>query len=172
MFMILRKKTIIVVVLFVALCVAGYLSAAYSDSEAVSGDAQEVQYEPVGRSEMVSADTAQTDKYTQALEKRKTDRDMAVNLLNDTVNNVSASAQARQEASDKIAAIADHMLKESAIEDLLKAKGYEKCVVYINDKEINATVFTENLSDTDVAKIKDIIISQTDNNNIKIVAVR
>ncbi len=172
MFMILRKKTVVYVVLIIALCVTGALSARYSESKTVSEEVADAKYEPVGRSEMVSGDAMEKDKYTLAVEKRKADRDLVIELLNDTVNNVSASSSARQEASDKINAIADNMLKESDIEELLRAKGYEKTVVYISDKEINATVFTENLAESDVAKIKDIIVSQTDNNNIKIVAVR
>ena len=172
MFMILRKKTILVVILIAALCIAGALSAKYSEIESVSEEVNDLQYEPVGRSEMVSSEAAETDKYILAVENKRSNREDAIELLNDIVNNVSASPDARQDATEKINSVAESIMKESAIEELLKAKGYEKSVIYINDKEITASIFTENLSETDVAKIRDIILSQTDNNNIKIVAVQ
>ena len=172
MFMILRKKTILFTILFFALCLTICLSAVYSGDESVSTDSTETQYEPMGKSELVSGENVEPDQYTSALQKKKQSREEAIKLLNETVNNVSASADARNEASEKINTIAENMLKESAIEDLLKAKGYEKSIIYISDKEINANIFTDNLSDGDIVKIKDIIMSQTDNNNIKIVAVR
>lgn len=172
MFMILRKKTILVVILIAALCIAGALSAKYSEIESVSEEVNDLQYEPVGRSEMVSSEAAETDKYILAVENKRSNREDAIELLNDIVNNVSASPDVRQDATEKINSVAESIMKESAIEELLKAKGYEKSVIYINDKEITASIFTENLSETDVAKIRDIILSQTDNNNIKIVAVQ
>ena len=172
MFMIFRKKHLIFAVLFAVLCLAVALSAKYSDVESVSDDVNIGEYEALGRSEMVSADVNEQDDYTTALNKRKSDRNDALNMLNDTVNNVSAGGDARQSATDKISQLTDFMLKEATIEDLLKAKGYDKVITYVSDREITANVYTDNLTETDVAKIKDIIVSQTDNNNIKIVAVR
>lgn len=169
MFMILKKKTIMVIVLFVALVAAGALSRCYVPGEDIATDAAPDEYETVGRSAMVSAQPE--DFFSEAKAKRKADREAAVSLLNDTVNNTGASAEARKQASDKIAVIADNIIKESAIEDLIKAKGYADVIVYISDSEINANVHTESLDSADVSKIRDIILSQTNNNNIKIVAV-
>ena len=172
MFMILRKKYLIFFILVILLSVSVWLASGSYDTEDVGNDVAEADYESVGRTEMVSADADENDKYTIALNKRKNDRENIINMLNETVNNVSASQSARQSASDRITQISDYMLKEATIEDLLKAKGYEKVITYIDEKDINVTVYTEKLDETDVAKIKDIIVSQTGNNNIKIVAVR
>ena len=74
MFMILRKKTILVVILIAALCIAGALSAKYSEIESVSEEVNDLQYEPVGRSEMVSSEAAETDKYILAVENKRSNR--------------------------------------------------------------------------------------------------
>ena len=169
MFMILKKKTILVIVSFIALFSAGALSRNFVVRDDVATNTSPEKYESIGRAEMVSAE--QKDYFAETKAKRKADREVAVSLLNDTVNNTGASAEARKQASDKIAIIADNIIKESAIEDLLKAKGYEKAVVYISESGINAAVSAGSLTDEDVSKIKDIILSQTNNNNIKIVAV-
>ncbi|NLT14100.1 MAG: SpoIIIAH-like family protein, partial [Clostridiales bacterium] len=50
------------------------------------------------------------------------------------------------------------------IEDLIKAKGFADCVVYISDDGVNITVPApqEGLAASSVAKITDVVVSQTD----------
>ena len=171
MFMIFRKKTIIVAVLLAAVAVAALISGNHNSVKTVDSNSVQEDYVPLGKAEMVSGTEVKDDYFTNARAKRQSDRDAAISLLNDTVNNTASSSQARQDASDKIAAIADNMLKESAAEDILKSKGYTDVVVHIADTEINVAVKSKELTEADVSKIRDVIIAQTNNNNIKIVAV-
>ena len=66
-------------------------------------------------------------------------------------------------ALKEISDIATVTVKEAQLEDLIKAKGFADCVVYISDN-VNITVPApqEGLAASSVAKITDIVTSQTD----------
>ena len=65
------------------------------------------------------------------------------------------------------------MEKELVVEGLIKAKGFEDCVVTISDANVNAVVKANELSSTEVAQIVAVIQSQlnTGIENIKIIPV-
>ncbi len=104
---------------------------------------------------------------------RKQARDEAVSILEATEASATASAEARANASDEIAALAANTVIESRIEGLVLAKGFRDCVAYINNNGCNVVVAPTGaeLNTEDVAKIKDIVVSETgmDATMIKIV---
>ena len=59
--------------------------------------------------------------------------------------------------------MAQSAMKESRIENLVIAKGYDECVVFINDNGVNVIVQKpENgLQQEDIARIRDIVSSET-----------
>ena len=65
------------------------------------------------------------------------------------------------------------MEQELIVEGLIKAKGFEDCVISITDSNVNAVVKAEELSSTEVAQIVAVIQSQlnTGIENIKIIPV-
>ncbi|MBQ7902000.1 MAG: SpoIIIAH-like family protein, partial [Clostridia bacterium] len=159
--MIFRKKTIIVAILLAAVAVAALISGSHNSVKTADSNSVQEDYVPLGKAEMVSGTQVEEDYFESARSKRQTDRDAAISLLNDTVNNTASSSQARKEASDKIAAIADNIIKESAAEDILKSKGYSDAVVHMAETEINVAVKSKELTEADVSKIRDVIIAQT-----------
>ena len=60
--------------------------------------------------------------------------------------------------------MAENAVKEARIESLVVAKGYKDCVAFINDDGVNVIVqkTEQGLQETDVAKIRDIVLSETD----------
>jgi stage III sporulation protein AH len=76
----------------------------------------------------------------------------------------------------EISEIASVSIKEAELEDLIKAKGFADCVVYISDEGVNVTVPApeEGLSSASVAKITDVVTTQTDYTagDIKIIPVK
>ena len=50
--------------------------------------------------------------------------------------------------------------RRSAMEDLIKAKGFEQCVVYLGEDSVNVVVQTEGLDAAQAAQIKSVILSQ------------
>ena len=74
-----------------------------------------------------------------------------------------ASESAKEEATQKISVIASNSVKETKIENLIVGKGFSDAVVMIEDGSIAASVAGSNgtLTETDVAKIADIIVGET-----------
>ena len=63
--------------------------------------------------------------------------------------------------------------KESNIETLLKAKGFDKALAVIGDSGISIIVKSEGLTSAQTLQIQDIVTSETDIslNNIKIIPI-
>jgi stage III sporulation protein AH len=62
------------------------------------------------------------------------------------------------------------MSREKIVENLIKAKGFEEALVFITDHSVHVIVETEKLTDSDMAKILDIVVRETNTplDNIKI----
>ncbi|MDD4715916.1 MAG: SpoIIIAH-like family protein [Oscillospiraceae bacterium] len=114
-----------------------------------------------------------TGYFSNARLSRQQARDSALELLQKTVEDKSADQKAKDMATASIKAMANYTLTESQIENLVMAKGYADCVSYIGDSGISVVVSNggKGLTDTDAAKISDIVQSETNfkPNQIKII---
>ena len=68
---------------------------------------------------------------------------------------------AKKSAVDELAKLEDSADKETAIELLLSAKGFDSSVVTVSDTNVDAVINVSELSDTDKAQIEDIIKRKT-----------
>ena len=124
-----------------------------------------------GQSDAVSLDqagdqtaSAASDYFSQARLSRQKARDEAVSIFKQTSENQNADQQSREQAEASISAMAENALKEARIENLVVAKGYQDCVAFINDDGVNVIVHKteQGLQAEDAAKIRDIVISETE----------
>ncbi len=184
----MKKKGAIYSVIALMLCVAVYLNWSYNrgdddfsaasntDDGKILGQAQLVdgvsqttegqQEEPTEAAQESSGFStgSEGDSYfAEARLSRQKARDEAVGILNVTVENESAAEDVKAAASESIQVMAQSAMKESRIENLVIAKGYDECVVFINDNGVNVIVQKpENgLQQEDIARIRDIVISET-----------
>ena len=76
----------------------------------------------------------------------------------------TASQETIDDAVNRIMQLADWTVLEAELENMIIAKGFEECVVYISDDGVNVTVPApvEGLPTASVARITEIITSQTD----------
>ena len=129
-------------------------------------------------SSAVSSETsasAITEYFNQARLSRQKTRDEAIELLEKVMNDKTSTEAAKKKAVDDAAVIAQNMLKESNIENLIKSKGYIDCVVFLQNDECNVVVKKENqFVESDAVAIRDIITGQTEvkPSNIKIVEAK
>ena len=95
-------------------------------------------------------------------------------ILREVVDNANSSKDEVSQAQQKMTSIADAVEKESSIENLVKAKGFAEAVAFITDDSISVTVATTGLSPSDTAKIKDIVVGQTNvsPDKIKIIEIK
>lgn len=184
--MVIKRKSAIYSVIALMLCVAVYLNWSYqrggeegeamqtsqTDDNKILGESQLVDKTESGEEPLEGASgeeeqpegetTAASDYFSQARLSRQQARDEAVSILTKTAESETATQEARTAASTGIQVMADNAVVESRIENLVIAKGYADCVAFINDNGVNVIVSkTENgLTDTDVARIRDIVISE------------
>ena len=188
----MRKRGAVYGVIGLMLCVAVYLNWSYfqspseltvasqSDAEAdeavetsehvygevtsVNADAKAEKEQSEEKTETKSTQTTQTEGFfADARLKKQAARDEALSLLKDTLSNDDASESAKEEATQKISAIASNSVKETKIESLIVGKGFTDAVVMIEDDAITASVAKSDgaLNETDAAKIADIIVGET-----------
>ena len=172
----MRKKGAVYSVIALMLCVAVYLNWEYgrdqtdpyadvagqgslTDPDILAAAPEQGEDQATGELEL----TEGTDYFASARLSRQKARDEAVSILNVTLGNTNATADAVATAHADIQALADNAVRESRIENLVVAKGYGDCVAFINGSGINVIVpRTEaGLQNADVARIKEIVIEET-----------
>jgi stage III sporulation protein AH len=177
-----RNAVIITVLLFVA--VAVYLNWSYSRNEeeletsadtektdlekeaaiTEDGDAEEsTELYFTDEDEETSAETESSDYFAQARLERSQARDAATETLKVITETEGASQETIDDALADMSSIAAWTEQEAEIESLITAKGFSECVVYISEDGVTVTVATpeEGMSSTAIAKITDVVTSET-----------
>lgn len=191
--MILRRKEIVAAALVVLVGMAGYLNWHYQDTITVRdgesyveagkrlGEAtyvmndEKVEETKVEKKvEPVKSPDAVADYFENSRSEREISRSKSLDILNETAANESFDTEIRRKAQDKIIQLAENVQNEAEIENLARAKGYDKICVYISEENVNITVQKDEFSEADAAKIQEIATEQLkiSPNQIKIVEVR
>lgn len=153
------KRSIIIATVLVFVCAAVYLNWSYNNRR---DDAEGVMSNDDGQQATVQEN--ETDDYfAQARLTRQTSRDEALSLLETAAASEGASQETIDGAMDAIAAMATWSMQETQIENLLLAKNFSDCVVYISDDGVTVAVPApvEGLSAASVAQITETIITET-----------
>ena len=105
---------------------------------------------------------------------RLTSRDEAAQTLETIMSGGDSTDEEKEVASEKAVSISQLIESESKIENLIKAAGYEDCVVYLDGTSANIVVKSDGLKTAQAAQIKDILLGEVDvaNENIKIFDVK
>lgn len=159
------KKRAVVVAVLLFTGAAVYLNWRYTDNVA---DTSKV----LGQSTLVSAqeDSAGADStsvaddyFATARLSRKQARDNAISMLKEAETDENAEQSVLNEASETLQVLAAYTVAESQIESLVTAKGYADCVTFMGVDSVSVVVSdSDGLDTTDVARIKDIVINETD----------
>ena len=80
--------------------------------------------------------------------------------LNEMINNPSTSEEARKEASTMKLQLVKDQDNELKIENILSTKGFENALVYISNGKVNVVVSEEKLTESDAAKIFDLVAEE------------
>lgn len=180
------KKNIVIATVLLFVCAAVYLNWSYNskwgdaDSEMVSAednamDAAEQEYLSA-ISDMEMENEMTSSYFAEARLTRQQSRDEALGLLETAASSENASQETIDSAMDSIAAMATWSMQEAQIENLLLAKDFEDCVVYMSSDGVTVAVPApvEGLSEAAVARITDTITTETDYtaSQIKVIEIR
>lgn len=88
------------------------------------------------------------------------DRNQIISMLSDVIEETETQ-QEKENASNQKLQIIDYMNKEKLIENIISTKGLPECLVLMSDNAVNITVNKQDLTQSDVAKISDIVMRET-----------
>ncbi len=191
---ILRKNQIIIFALAVMLVTAGYLTTTgvnknqdvlMASSNVIDnkindetiGDAKLVNGGAIvsnDEMENVSTETSATANNDDYFASSKLERDNMYSQQLDSYQKIiesnTISSEQKAIAENEIKKINDNKNAIMIIENLIKTKGFEDIVIFINGDSVNAVVKAEKLSQEQIAQIQNIISREmnTDINNIHI----
>ncbi|MGN0518824.1 MAG: SpoIIIAH-like family protein [Acutalibacteraceae bacterium] len=105
--------------------------------------------------------TDEAEKYfAQARIDRQKAQDEITELAKEVLELASSDSQARTEAVENVAEIANIIEQQSNIESLIKAKGFTECMAFIQNGECSIIVNKGALSEASAIAIKDIVKGQ------------
>ena len=163
------KKRAVVATVLLFVCAAVYLNWRYAgnvaDTSKVLGESTLVnaQEEAKDDAQETAKPVTEDDYFSTARLSRKQARDNAISMLKEAETDKNAEKEVLNEASETLQVLAAYTVAESQIESLVTAKGYADCVAFMGDESISVVVSDKDgLNASDVAKIKDIVINETD----------
>lgn len=163
----LWKKRVVIASVLLLVGTAVYLNWRYADqvadSSRVLGESTLVNAgDEVEQPVEVPTAVEENNYFATARLSRKQARDTAISMLQEAETDENADAETLNEASQTLQVLAAYTVAESQIESLVTAKGYEDCVAFMGAESISVVVDApDGLEATDVARIKDIVISET-----------
>ena len=136
-----KKNLSLIIGLVLIVCVAVYINWRYADIGTAAN--AESERESYGEAEFVNSSGG--TYFEQARLTRKTTRDDAVEQLQEIADNPNAAQEAKEQAVATMADYARYTETEGRIENLIKAKGFDECVVFIASDSVSVVVRTEGL---------------------------
>lgn len=161
-----RKKNLTMVAVLMFVCAAVALNWSYNnrwgspDSEFVLMEDEALLNAGATEESMVPTG----EYFAEARLTRQVSRDEALELLQTAATAETASQETIDSAMNAISAMASYSMKETQIENLLIAKGFEECVVYIGNESVTVAVPApvDGLNEESVATITDMICNETE----------
>ena len=157
MMMVVRKKQLVLAALAILVGTAGYINAG-RNAESEAGQKY------LGEAQMVASEETKTeggDFFSQARIDREAGRSRSIETFNSLIENENADETAKASAQQGVLELAQNTETETAVENLLRAKGFLDAVCYINNGMANVVVKTELLDGAGVAQISEIVTEQS-----------
>ncbi|MGN0370906.1 MAG: SpoIIIAH-like family protein [Butyrivibrio sp.] len=180
---IFKKNQIIITALALIIAVAGYINysdniknknkkstseetTAILDGETdpanggiLSNDAEPDNLEDPGTAVFTS--TLNSQFIISAKLEREQSRASDKESLLEVINNAELSEEVKADAVATMVALAEASEKEAAAELLLEAKGFNNVIVSVTYPQVDVVIETEELTDTDLARIEDVVTRKT-----------
>ncbi len=102
-----------------------------------------------------------TDYFAKARYERDCSRSEAAELLKVSGGDGETSEELAAKNREMLEGFAKNMESETAIENMVIAKGYSDCVAFVDDSGVRVIVKSDTLAAESVAQIKDIVVSET-----------
>ena len=165
--MLIGKKQIILASLVVGLGLAVYVNYQFAQTDSlVVGSTLETE-KNYGDAQLVDAGEESLEGsdgeayFAEAKVTRQRSRDESVETLKTMMADAAVDPDIKAEMALKAAEIAQSIETEGKIENLIKAKGFEDCMVYYDTEQVDVVVRSDGLEPEQVAQMKEIILQET-----------
>lgn len=164
------KRNIMIVTVLLFVCAAIYLNWSYNnswgkaDTAMVEAEDAAMEAAEAAYNETNNLSEKASSYFADARLSRQVSRDEALDLLESTAESKDASQETIDSAMSSISAMANYSMQETQLENLLIAKDFADCVVYMSDEGITVAVPApaDGLSEASVARITDMVTTETD----------
>ena len=134
---------------------------ATNETNTTNESLQEENTEAQAETETQETSNNQTGTQDDYFEKSKLERDTMYSQMIETYENILNSTNAeetqKQSATDEIKKINDTKNSIMICENLIKTKGFEKSIIFVNDASISIIIGATDISQEEVAQIQNII---------------
>ena len=159
----IRGKQILVAGLTVLVMIAGYYR--WTVDKSLNSVAVMNEGEPSKEDTRSISENEDNSEMTDYFAKARYDRDCARSEAAELLKVSNLDDENAEELAAKnlemLEVFAKNMEKETAIENMVIAKGYRDCVAFVDDTGVRVVVKSDKLEAEGVAQIKDIVVDQT-----------
>ena len=160
-----RKRNLVLLAVFLCVSAAVLLNWSYNNrwGKPDRGMVAAVD-EQLAEANAKGASAVNAGYFAEARLTRQVSRDEALQLLQSAASSDCASQETIDSAMNAIAAMATCSMQETQIENLLLAKDFADCVVYIGNGAVTVAVPApiDGLTEEAVAQITDVICTETE----------
>lgn len=167
------KRQLILAGLVVVLGVAVYLNWEFSQKDLNLGGIDDKVYGETQETGVQISETGE-EYFSEARLNRQKTRDAAIESVKTMLTDKTLTEAQKTQISEKAVQLAQISQCESTIEELVKAKGFRECVVFIDNETASVMVSSGGLTDAQAAQIFDIVLSKSkiSSENINIVEIK
>lgn len=160
--MIVGKRQIILAALVIGLGVAVYLNWEYAklDSQLTPTGVVE-QVKNYGDAQYVAGTVEDEAYFAEAKLSRERSRDEAAETLKEILGDAALETDQKAELALKATELSESIEIEGKIENLIKSKGFNECMVYYDTQRVDVIVKTQGLEESQVVQMRDIIVRET-----------
>lgn len=101
------------------------------------------------------------DYFVEAKMDREQKRSEQIEMLSECISSETLDKDSKSGAASNLITLQERIEKESAIESLLKAKGFKEVFVRISDDDVDVVINREKIEEADIAQIEDIVRRKT-----------
>lgn len=172
---VLRKRQVAAASLILLIGIAGYLnmsiqngetdpnvSVMYTEASKRLGEAKMVNATETAQQEQEDAGKNNTtavsaDYFSNAKMEREKTRGETIEMLTGMLNSTGADKEAKDNAQKQIEMLAKFTEGEVAAENMIRAKGYGDCIVFMGENVTSVAVETNGLNEIDAAVITELV---------------
>lgn len=128
-----------------------------ASKESEEEESEDEKLAAIGDATLVSSNDVVTDYYAKSKLERDSMYSQMIETYEKILNSSNSLETQKQSATQEITRINELKNKIMICENLIKTKGFENCLIFVNDGSVNAIIGASSLKKEEIAQIQNII---------------